>query len=513
MTIKTKSKTVPNSKESEMIVLGCMLTSQNSLQKAIEELSEADFYYTEHKIIFQSIKSSHINGNSTDIHLISENLKAQDKLTSAGGIQYIITLAQYAGTATYTEEYIELVKNKAISREILFLAQETEKAAIEDHENTNHLIERLGIRIKALENRQGKKIPVIDVIKRLQKEKEFLRAYRGQKYLGLRVKTIQEFNENFLGLRGLTLLAAAPNAGKTALTIQTAIEVLTTNENACLAYISLEMSEEQIFRRMLLNLSGLNFRAFVFGSQSQQIIDSEGEGAFFTAEELERIKLAENTLKEFGNRLQIIDQSTCPHIDAKTIINYVETLKQRTKTSRSIVIIDYLQVWPTNPNMRFPSENETDKWRIGEMKKIRDAMKEDPVIVISEARKPSQNDNEWGGDLSDVMGSARGTYTPDVVMLFSQLQPKAMKKLWDSKKMPSIPPSAEYQDIDKNEKDGFDIISLLGKEGISICKLKTPKCRDGMKRFNIFLAFHFHKNKFTYINWNEIKQLVEKSVR
>jgi replicative DNA helicase len=51
-----------------------------------------------------------------------------------------------------------------------------------------------------------------------------------------------------------------------------AIEVL----DACLAYISLEMSEEQIFRRMLLNLSGLNFRTFVFGSQEQKIIDNDG---------------------------------------------------------------------------------------------------------------------------------------------------------------------------------------------------------------------------------------------
>ena len=46
MTTETKVKTAPNSKESEMMVLGCMLTSLNSLQEASEGLDESDFYFT-----------------------------------------------------------------------------------------------------------------------------------------------------------------------------------------------------------------------------------------------------------------------------------------------------------------------------------------------------------------------------------------------------------------------------------------------------------------------------------
>lgn len=501
----------PNSKESEMIVLGCMLTNLNSLEVASESLTESDFYFVEHKILFQSLKKFHKNSKPTDAHLVCEDLKTNDKLNSVGGSTYVFTLAQYACTSAYIEEYIEVIRDKSLLREIIHASQEIEKQALGNPENASYLVEKLSIKVKSLESRQGKKIPIISSSERLRKEEGFLKKYRGAKYLGLRVKTIEEFNENFLGLRGLMLLAAAPNVGKTALTVQTAVEVLSTEKNACLAYISLEMSEEQIFRRMLLNLSGLNFNSFVFGTQAQQIMDKEGRPAFFTQEEIEKIKEAEKTLQEFGERLQIIDQGTCPYVDAKTIINYVEMLKQKTGCSRAIVIIDYLQVWPTNVNLKLHSENEADKWRIGEMKKIRDAMGEDPVIVISEARKPSQNEEEWGGDLSDVMGSARGTYTPDVVMLFSQLQPKALKKLWDSKRMPSIPVDPEHESMDKNEKEGAAIVSLLAKEGLSICKIKTPKCRDGMKRFSTLLTFHFNKNKFTYVNWNEIKQLADKA--
>lgn len=515
MTTATQIKVAPHSKESEMMVLGCMLTSQNSLEISANELDENAFYFTEHKIIFGTLKSLHRKGKPSDLHLVFQELRDQDKLKDCGGIAYITTLAQYAGTSAYIEEYVEIVKNKSVLRDVLHLGQETEKAALSDPDSANHIIEELAIKLKGLESRQGKKIPIISASERWKREEEFLNKYRGKKYLGLRVQKIEEFNENLLGLRGLILLAAAPNVGKTALTVQTAIDVLTTEEDACLVYLSLEMTEEQIFRRMLLHLSGIDFHRFVFGSQSQQMMDGEGRLAFFTPEEMKAIDDAKKTIMGFEHRLQIIDQSTCPYIDARTAVNYVEALKQKTGCSRAIVVVDYLQVWPINTNLKL-LENEADKWRIGEMKKITNALNasnEDPVIVISEARKPNQNDDVWGGDLSDVMGSARGTYTPDVVMLFSQLQPKAVKKLWDSKKMPTIPITEEQQDIsDEAEKAGAAIISLLSGVGISLCKLKVPKCRDGMKRFNTLVSFYFNKNQFTPLNWSTIKNLVERKL-
>lgn len=342
---------------------------------------------------------------------------------------------------------------------------------------------------------------------RLEKEREFLKKNRGGKYLGLRVKTIDEFNENFLGLRGLNLLAAAPNVGKTALTIQMAMEVLSIQEDTCLGYFSLEMSEEQIFRRMLLNLSGLNFRSFVFGSSHHPSLFNKGNETFFTKQELESIEEAEKTLLNFGNRLQIIDQSTCSSIDTKTVINYMEKLKSKTGSKRAIVIIDYLQVWPVNPNLRFPSENEADKWRIGEMGKIRDAMRNDPVIVISEARKPSGKDDIWGGDLSDVMGAARGTYTPDVVMLLSQLKPKVLNEVWKKNNMPKVELEESLERTE--DKEGLAIKHALSKNGISICKFEVPKVRDGMQKFSILLEFHFHKNRFKNLNWESLKETID----
>ena len=164
-------------------------------------------------------------------------------------------------------------------------------------------------------------------------------------------------------------------------------------------------------------------------------------------------------------------------------------------------------MWPVNTNSRL-LENEADKWRIGEMKKIRDALNDDPVIVISEARKPSGKDDLWGGDLSDVMGAARGTYTPDVVMLLSQIKPKSLSTIWAKNNLPKVT-AEEDVECAEADKDGLAIKNLLAKHGIAICKIEVPKARDGMQKFSSLLEFHFNRNTFNKVNWQKLGELIK----
>ena len=57
MATPKKIKTLPHSKEAEMMVLGCMLTSINSLNIAAEALHEEAFYFPEHTRIFGCMKT------------------------------------------------------------------------------------------------------------------------------------------------------------------------------------------------------------------------------------------------------------------------------------------------------------------------------------------------------------------------------------------------------------------------------------------------------------------------
>ena len=134
-------KTLPNSKESEMMVIGCMLTSVECLKFAAKALSSQDFYFPEHILIFDTLKDADRNNKPADVHLACEELKRQDKLKDAGGVGYITTLAQYAGTSSYIEEYVDVVKSKAMLRRLIDFADELKKKALNDPSQALDLVD------------------------------------------------------------------------------------------------------------------------------------------------------------------------------------------------------------------------------------------------------------------------------------------------------------------------------------------------------------------------------------
>lgn len=111
---------------------------------------------------------------------------------------------------------------------------------------------------------------------------------------------------------------------------------------------------------------------------------------------------------------------------------------------------------------------------------------------------------QWSADLSGVMGSARGTYTPDAVLLLNSISPKELENLWKKSQMPEVPNNF----IDNDCKEvGINIRNFLSSHGIAIYSLKMDKGRDGMQKFDTLLAFHFRKNKFEKINFDKMKVL------
>jgi replicative DNA helicase len=486
----------PHSRESEMMVLGSAIFGLQGLKTVCEGLHQEDFYFEEHQMLFCVLKEMYQRQSPIDVHLFSEELKRQNILSKIGGTAYIIALVQFPGTSAHVEDYVEEVNRLSVLRKIALRSRRTENRALGGKENPELLLEDLKEDVKNLEKSFNRKLPFFTSRERIEREETFLHLNKGKKYLGLRTRFIEEFNEHLLGLRGLNLLAAAPNTGKTALTIQLGIDAVLMEADACLVYVSLEMSSDEIFRRMILSLAEIDYRTFVFGAWDEA--------------HKEKIMQAKQTLCSLNERIQIFDSSTSPHLDAKTIIEYVESLKRKTSCQRAIVVIDYLQVWPISSKVVCFNENELDKWRIGEMKKLKDALSPDPIIVISEARKPSMKETVWGGDLSDVMGSARATYTPDVVMLLVQLRARNLKMLWDDNKMPQ--PRGDEIGESEQEKEGLRIKQFFESQGISICRLEVPKARDGMKKFSLLLEFHFQKNRFKKLDLEGMRKCAELSI-
>jgi hypothetical protein len=216
-----KIKEAPHSKESEMMVLGCMLTSINSLNIGSHSLDVTDFYFSEHKILFQVLKSAYKQDKPADVHLVCEELKRRDELDTAGGVAYITTLAQYAGTSAYIEEYCDILKNKSILRRMLRASKVIEKHALDEHPDAHQALEEAQALLTEISNHGSKEKFPIQFLDR----NEFLFRMPPPKPMLLEYLLDNEKHAGFLPKGIVGMLAGAGGVGKTHLLAQLAIAI------------------------------------------------------------------------------------------------------------------------------------------------------------------------------------------------------------------------------------------------------------------------------------------------
>lgn len=292
-----KIKIAPNSKESEMMVLGCMLTSVNSLNIAADALDDSDFYFTEHKIIFQALKTAYKSDKPADVHLICEELKRQDKLKAVGGPGYITTLAQYAGTSAFIEEYTELVRDKSVLRRMINAAQQVEKEALDEPQDVLGTLDtaqqlffqisqsaspNAGVLIKDVLS-GVKAESQLPYIKELEVRQERFQQ-RGPEDTGITgvPSHLTDLDKMLNGLNNsnLMILAARPAMGKTALALNIAENVCFKNKMP-VGIFSLEMSAEQLVHRIICSQSEVESDKIKTGSlnnlEFQRIVQCVGE--------------------------------------------------------------------------------------------------------------------------------------------------------------------------------------------------------------------------------------------
>ena len=275
-------KTAPNSKESEMMVIGCMIAKVNSLNIAADALTSLDFYYSEHQVIFGCLKDLFKRDKPADIHLVSEELKRIDKLDEIGGIAYLTTLAQYAGTSAYVEEYVELIKNKSILRRMIYASQDIEKKALDEPKDVHTALDNAQAAFFSISQTTNTKAgkPIKDILSGVisesglpylkeleQRQETFIeKGPEALSFTGIPTGFADLDNTiNGLAPSNLIILAGRPGMGKTAFALNVAENIAFKHELP-VGIFSLEMSAEQLLHRMICSQSEVESSKIQTGS-------------------------------------------------------------------------------------------------------------------------------------------------------------------------------------------------------------------------------------------------------
>ncbi|MBJ7448847.1 MAG: replicative DNA helicase [Parachlamydiales bacterium] len=406
-----KIKIAPNSKESEMMVLGCMLTSVNGLNIAADALDDSDFYYTEHKIIFQVLKTAYKTDKPADVHLVAEELKRLGKLAAVGGVSYMTTLAQYAGTSAYVEEYTELVRNKSILRRMIQASQIVEKLALDEPADVGCALDeaqQLFFKISQTANPMAgvsireiltgvKAQSGMPFIKELEERQERFRL-RGPEDAGI-TGIPTHFIEldrmlNGLNQSNLMILAARPAMGKTALALNIAEHVCFRNKMA-VGIFSLEMSAEQLLGRIICSQAQVESEKIKTGS-----LDSN---------DFQRIVAA---IGQMQNSTMIIDDQ--PGLKVTDLRARARRMKETYNVE--VLIVDYLQLLSGSGSSRNVDNRQNEISEISRMLKTLARELNIPIICLSQLSRKVEDRTGHRPMMSDLRESGSIEQDADIVM-------------------------------------------------------------------------------------------------
>ncbi|MCH9625885.1 MAG: Replicative DNA helicase [Chlamydiales bacterium] len=274
MTKKTSPTSSPYlfSKEAEQMILGCMLSSIESLSSAYEKehLSTSDFYYPEHGEIFLALESLFKSTRTADTHLLIEELKRRDRLKAIGGVEYVFELASIAGTSAYFEAYTHDLKSLSQRRGFIKRCENLHKEALSADLDPAALATLASEQFAdiAKKSTSSTSFKMTDISRGEGSDSSFLQELKkkikncsddGKFHLPGLSTSYPSLDDILGGLReeNFILFAARPSVGKTAFALNL-VRNLGVLQKIPVAFFSLEMTRSQIFLRLLSAQSGVS---------------------------------------------------------------------------------------------------------------------------------------------------------------------------------------------------------------------------------------------------------------
>ena len=318
---------LPASIDAERSILGAILLENTAYNEATERITADDFALDSHQRIFARMGELINSGRPVDIVTLTDELGRRKEVDAVGGVAYIFSLTEGLPRRLSIEEYVRIVKDRSLLRQLIKHSVALDHARPHDQsEDALTILNRIVSSLLEV-TEQGvtngfASIPEIvrdsfGTIDNLYKQ--------GKQITGLQTY-FDEFDKKTSGLQHseLTIIAARPSMGKTAWAINIA-QNASVRGGKVVAVFSLEMSKESLLRRMLAS------EALVDSQKIQQGFLLPRRPATNSPQRLERLTEAK----------MFIDDT--PGISLAEMRAKARRLRQ-TQGSLDLIVIDYLQL-------------------------------------------------------------------------------------------------------------------------------------------------------------------------
>ena len=388
-------KYLPHNFLAEKMILSCLLINLEALEFTVKNLPIEAFYFKNHQEIYKAVIFMYKSKLSIDILSLSTFLQEHGLLEKIGGIKVLLELINQIPNLIYLEEYIRLVKDKFLRRSLITLGYKMINSGYITNISLEILINNLENDLFNLtnKNRNQQISSSAELLNKmfLELKQKFLNPTLPGLSSGF--SNLDLFTQGFQK-SDLIIIAARPSMGKTALSLNIALNTVRISRLPVL-FFSLEMSKEQIMYRILASETGINQMRLKNGKLYQN----------------DWIKL-NKTIKIISKLPLFIDDTV--NLSIQEIHSKIKTIVLE-QTKMGLVIIDYLQLMQ---NSEFSNGN-----RVQELSKITRDLKNlarefnIPIIALSQLSRNVDNRVDQKPILSDLRESGSIEQDADVVLM------------------------------------------------------------------------------------------------
>lgn len=391
----------PQSIEAEQSVLGGLLLDNTAWDRISDVMSESDMYRADHRLIFQHIMLLIENNRPADVLTVAESLQRSAKLEEAGGQAYLGSLSMNTPSAANIRRYAEIVRERAIMRQLAQAGAEIADAAfnpqgreakdlIDEAEAKVFQIAEAGAKAKQgfvkIDPLLTETVERIDMLYSRENKDDVIGLATGYVDLDRMTSGLQQGE--------LVVIAARPSMGKTALAMNI-VEHVALNLKKAAAVFSMEMSGSQLALRMIGSVGRVDQHRLRTG----------------TFEESEWPKLVDAVGKLNDSQI---------HIDDTAGLNSLEVRSRARRLHRqcgglSLIVVDYLQLMSGNGGGR--EENRaTEVAEISRgLKSLAKELKV-PVIALSQLNRSVESRQDKRPMMSDLRESGAIEQDADLIL-------------------------------------------------------------------------------------------------
>jgi replicative DNA helicase len=138
----------PHSVEAEQAVLGGLMLDNTAWDRIADVLAADDFYRDDHRRIYRHIGRLIDQGRPADVVTVCESVDNSEDKEKTGGLAYLGMLAQSTPSAHNIRRYAEIVRERAVMRRLIMVANEIADSAFSPQgRETSQLLDEAESRI------------------------------------------------------------------------------------------------------------------------------------------------------------------------------------------------------------------------------------------------------------------------------------------------------------------------------------------------------------------------------